>query len=240
MTGLLQGELIKLRTTRTALGFAAVTLLLMLLAVLLGTLAGDPTTLDDKRSTLSMGSIIAFVLIIFGAVGATGEHRHGTITSALLIAPDRIRVTAAKLAAYAAAGALVGLVVQLLAIAIGLPLLSGEPGPDLSGSDLLGIVAGTVVACGLCAAIGVGVGALLRNQVATVVIALVYLFIIEPLISGFVPEAYAYLIGGASSAVAGGDVEDGLAPVVAGVVLLGWALLFSAVAVVADRNRDVN
>jgi len=240
VTGLLHGELIKLRTTRTALGFALTMLGLMLLSTLLQTLVGDPVTVQDKRNAVSVGGIMPTVLIIFGAVAATGEHRHGTITSTFLIAPDRVRATIAKLAAYAAAGALVGLGVQLVAFAIGVPLLAGQAGPDLTASTLVGMLAETVVACALATAIGVGIGALVRNQVAAVVGTLAYVFIVESVVGGFAPRVYPFLIGGAINSLTEFDIDHRTSAVVGGLLLGAWTLAFGAAAVLADRARDVN
>jgi len=243
MTGLLHGELIKLRTTRTALAFAALVLLLVLASVLLQGLLADPTTLDDKRQVVTvagLGGTIPAVLIIFGVVGATGEHRHGTITSTFLIAPDRVRATAAKLLAYFAAGALVAVAVQAIALAIGLPLIAGQPGPDLGGADIAGLFAGGAASCALAAALGVAVGALIRNQVAAVVATLAYLFILEPIVSALSGAVSSYTVGSTMSAVAGIDFSDALDPLPAGLVLAAWALVVGAAAVLADRSRDVN
>jgi hypothetical protein len=243
MIGLLHGELIKLRTTRTALAFAGLVLLLVLAGVLLLGLLSDPTTLDDKRQVVSvvgLGGTIPTVLIIFGVVGATGEHRHGTITSAFLIAPDRVRVTLAKLLAYAVTGALVAILVQAIAFAIGLPLIAGQPGPDLGGGDIAGLFAGGAVSCALAAALGVAVGALIRNQVAAVVGALAYLFILEPIVSVVSEDVGAYTVGSVMSAVGGIDFTDSLDPVPAGLVLAAWALVVGTIALLADRSRDVN
>jgi len=243
VTGLLHGELIKLRTTRTALAFAGLVLLLVLASVLLQALLADPTTLDDKRQVVTVvgvGGTIPTVLIVFGVVGATGEHRHGTITSTFLIAPDRIRATLAKLVAYAVTGAVVAVVVQAIALAIGLPIIAGDPGPDLGGSDIAGLFAGGAVSCALAAALGVAVGALVRNQVAAVVGTLAYLFILEPIIAVASADVSAYTVGSAMSAVGGIDVAHGLDPVPAGLVLAAWTLVVGAIAVLADRSRDVN
>jgi ABC-2 type transport system permease protein len=243
VTGLLRGELIKLRTTRTALGFGALVLLLVLAGVLLLALLGDPISIEDKRQVVTvvgLGATIPVVLVLFGVVGATGEHRHGTITSALLIAPDRIRVTLAKLLAYAAAGALVALVVQAIALLVGLPLLADQPGPDLAGSDLRDLFLGGMVACGLAAALGVAVGALVRNQVAAVVGALAYLFILEPIVGAVSDTVAPYTVGGTVSAVAGLEFSSQLDPLPAGLVLLAWTVVVGTVAVLADRVRDVN
>ncbi|UGS37879.1 ABC transporter permease [Capillimicrobium parvum] len=243
MIGLLHGEMIKLRTTRTALGFAALVLLLVLASVLLQALLGDPATLDDKRQVVTvagLGGTIPAVLIIFGVVGATGEHRHGTITSTFLIAPDRVRATAAKLLAYFATGVIVAVLVQAIALAIGLPLIAGDPGPDLGGSDILALFLGGAASCGLAAALGVAVGALISHQVAAVVGTLAYLFILEPIVSAVSGDVSSYTVGSTMSAVAGIDFSDSLDPLPAGLVLAAWALVVGTAAVLADRSRDVN
>jgi ABC-type transport system involved in multi-copper enzyme maturation permease subunit len=240
MTGLLRSELIKLRTTRTAMGFAIAALLLVLASVLLQTLLGDPQSVEDKRSVIGGAGAVTAVLLVFGAVGATGEHRHGTITPALLIAPDRVRVTVAKLLGYALAGAVVALLVQVLAVGLGLALMSGQSGPDLSVQDILEVSAGGIAACALMAALGVGIGALVRNQVAAVVGALVYVFILESVIAGVASKVYAYTIGGTSGVLSGMTGDELLSPWLAALVLFGWTVAVGAAAVLADRARDVN
>ena len=101
MMRLINGELIKVRTTRTALGFGVASVLLVLALVLISFLAGDPTTAGDKRDALNVGGVLSVPLLIFGIVGATGEYRHRTIAPAVLIAPGRARLTVARLIASA-------------------------------------------------------------------------------------------------------------------------------------------
>jgi ABC-2 type transport system permease protein len=240
MIGLLRGELIKLRTTRTAIGFALCALVLLLLALLLDVLVSEPTSAGDKLTALSIAAPIAFVLGIFGAVGATGEHRHGTITAALLISPGRVKVTVSKLLAYAAAGALFGLALQLLAFIIGLPLMRSDSGANPTIGQLLGLLAGGVVACGLLAAFGVALGSLVRSQVGTVVGLLVYLFIAEPLLGLLWHGFDVGGLSGATNALTGTDRSPEISAALAGVILLGWTVVAGAAAVLADRARDVN
>ena len=64
MTGLIQGELIKLRTTRTAVGFAAGVALATLAIVLITVLAANPKTIPDKRSALAVGSTTSALLLV--------------------------------------------------------------------------------------------------------------------------------------------------------------------------------
>ena len=99
MIALAQAELLKLRSTRTFLGFLAASVLLVLTFVLLSILAGDPSTISDKRDAIGFAGVLGVVLLVFGVVGATGEYRHRTLAPALLVAPDRARLTASRIVA---------------------------------------------------------------------------------------------------------------------------------------------
>jgi ABC-2 type transport system permease protein len=241
VTRLIRGELIKVRTTRTALGFGSAAVLLVVAVVLLSTLAGDPTSLDDKRDSLNIGGALSIPLLIFGIVGATGEFRHHTLAPAVLIAPDRVRLTLARLVAYV--GTALGVAVIMLAagMAIGVPILAGQPGPDLGGHEYAGLIAGGLLAVGLTAALGVGVGVLVRNQVAAVVGSLVWLFILEPLTPLASDELSKYtILNSASSLGLGGGYGDHTPNFVQALVaLVLWTAVFVIAGVLVDRRRDV-
>ncbi|HEX5616839.1 MAG TPA: hypothetical protein VFX51_00380, partial [Solirubrobacteraceae bacterium] len=128
MIALIQGEMIKVRTTRTALGFAAATLLLVLAVVLISILAGDPSDIDSKRDALNTGGVMGVTLLLFGIVGASGEYRHRTLAPAVLIAPDRMRLTIARLLAYVITAILVAVAMAALALVLGVLLLPGTEG----------------------------------------------------------------------------------------------------------------
>ena len=73
MRNLIRGEAIKMRSTRTALGFTIAGVVLTLMFVLVSTLAGDPSSLDAKRDALSVFHLF-ILFVVFGVVGATGEY----------------------------------------------------------------------------------------------------------------------------------------------------------------------
>jgi ABC-2 type transport system permease protein len=236
---LINGELIKVRTTRTALGFAAASLLLVVAGVTISILAGHPATIDDKRGALAFGSGIAIVLLLFGAVGATGEFRHRTLAPAVLIAPDRLRLLLARLAAYTLTALAVAALMAVVTFAIGIPLLAGEKGPDLAGSDYVKVVAGGLLSAGLAVAIGVAFGTLVRNQVFAVISVLVWITILEPLVGLIKDRALDYTLGSALTRVAqGGDDRMSLGGAV--LVLLAWGVVLLVAAAVVDRRRDVD
>jgi hypothetical protein len=84
-------------------------------------------------------------------------------------------VVAAKLAAAAAAGLAMALVAAAVVLAVGLPWLRAR-GVEVALADagLWARVAGLAVAVALHAVLGVGLAALLRNQVAALVVGLLW------------------------------------------------------------------
>ena len=239
MNRLVTGELIKVRTTRTAFGFGLSALLLALAAVLTLTLAADPETIRDKRGAIGFGSGISAMLLIYGVVGATGEFRHRTLAPAVLIAPDRSRLVVARILAYGLTAVLAAVAIGGITFLLGLPLLAGASGPDLRSSDVLGVASGGVLACTLCAMLGVGAGTLIRNQVAAVVGVLVWLFVAEPLLPLIDEGLSSYTIGTAAGALGqGGNGDASMLGAV--LVLAAWTVAFAVAGALMDRRRDVD
>ena len=90
----------------------------------------------------------------------------------------------AKLATYALVGIGYALVCIAVTIAIALPWLNAKGiQVPLGGNGIPATLAGVVAAVAIFGLIGVGLGALVREQVATVVGLLVYLFIAEPIVT---------------------------------------------------------
>ena len=239
MIPLIRGEMIKVRTTRTALGFGIASVLLVLALVLITILAGDPTTLEDKRGALNLGGALCIPLLLFGIVGATGEYRHRTLAPAVLIAPDRMRLAIARLIAYLATAFLVGVAMAVVAVVVGVPLLASQSGPDLTGSDYRDIVVGGIGATLLVTALGVGIGMVVKNQVAGVVGALVWLIILAPATTLIDDWLIKTLILDAA-AVLGGAESDEITTAGAVLVLGIWSGAFVVTGLAFERRRDVD
>ena len=156
-----------------------------------GPLAGRPT----RRSCS----------LILGIIGMTQEYRHRTATPTFLTAPHRGQVVVAKLLAYAlsaAAFALVVVVVDACVVVESTPARRGRRAlADRRQPARCWPFA--LLALVIYAVIGVGLGALLRNQVGAIVGALVYLFVVEPIIRRIpaTAGAYKWLPGGALEAM---------------------------------------
>jgi ABC-2 type transport system permease protein len=159
----------------------------------------------------------------------------------VLIAPDRLRLTVARLVAYALTAAAVGVAMVAVALVIGVPLLGSQPGPDLASCDFTRVIAGGILTAMLAAALGVGVGVLVRNQVAGVVGALIWLFILSPVL-GLIDDNLPNYTTLPAAGVAGGGTGDSNAPTWGGAVLIlvAWAVVFLAVALFVERRRDVD
>jgi ABC-2 type transport system permease protein len=243
LIALLHGELIKVRTTRTALGFATASLLLVLAWVIISILADDPSTVSEKRDALNISPLgLTIPLLLFGIVGATGEYRHRTIAPAVLIAPDRVRLPLARLLAYVLTAIGLGAAMLLVALVIGLPLLSSKPGPDLESADYARMIGGALIVSALTVALGCGVGVLVRNQVAGVVGALIWVLVLAPLLGLIDDRLPSYTTIVDAAVVAGGSASEGrpLSWGGAVAVLAAWALVFNVLALFFEKRRDID
>jgi ABC-2 type transport system permease protein len=245
MSRLVGAELFKLRTTRTFAAMVGATIALLLLILILTLALTDRfDTENDVRSLLSSASISGLFMLILGVVAGAGEYRHGTIASTLLVTPNRLRAVTAQTLGVAAAGLAVGLACATLSAAIGLPWLSAKDAATLSAGELLALFLGCAVYTALAAAFGAALGALMRNQVAAVVLVLLFLFVVDPALSALLDEYGKFSLSGLSSSMSGGSAEDapGSEILPQGVAALIWAAYTVAIAAGAalmTARRDV-
>jgi ABC-2 type transport system permease protein len=247
MTAVLRAELVKQRTTRTNFSLFATMLGLVLLAVLLhgfGLPAKNIDSAAEQLRLLAPGEIIGTLLAaLLGAMSVTGEIRHGTIRPTLLVSPQRIRVILAKVWASMLAGAGFGLAAGAVAIGSSTAaLLPRGITIQLDPADYVLPLIGGAAAGALWAAIGVGVGALVRNQVATLVGLCAWLLFVETLLLGDLAnlDIGRFLPGAAAAAVSGQDpVPALLAPAAALLLLALYAAAAAALGCITTNRRDV-
>jgi ABC-2 type transport system permease protein len=231
--------------------------MLVLLAApgLMSDLAGTTMAEDMLESPDYVGSTLAQVgtastfILLMGIVAMTGEFRHMTITSTFLASPRRSRVLIAKMLLYAMIG--VGLaVITLLAVTatLTIALLPFEHAA-LTAPMWLSVLLGSVIGLVLLAVLGVSVGALIPNQVAAIVTALLWMLLVEPLIGLAFPKVGMWLPASALNAamdvelrseISGQFVAAESLPVWGGIlVLLGYAAVVGAVASRTTLRRDI-
>ena len=239
----LLSELRKMRSTRTNLGLLAGMIALTLLSVLVNGLvlsAADLSGHDNQHTLLSAGTSGALFASLIGVMAITSEFRHGTIRSTFLVTPDRNRVIAAKVVASLLMGIAFGLVAIALSFGIGYAILAGR-GIDfaLDTNHVVLLVLGTLFMTALWAALGVGLGAVVTNQVFAVIGMIVWAFFIDNLVRALVPDVGRFTPVGASDAVTAGFADYLLAPALGGLLLIAYAVAFVAAGALLVARRDV-
>lgn len=204
----------------------------------------------------SSASSIGYVFpVLLGALAVTAEFRHQTLTPTFLATPRRGLVLAAKVFCLLVAGAAFGVAAFATAIVVGAPLLGiGDVDPALGETDTWLVVARGILAMALWAVIGVGLGVLVPNQVAVIVIVLAFTQFVEPILRSaaafwdWAGQVGQFLPGAASDALVGASFftvlgGGGALPVLdwwqGGLVLLGIALVATLAGHVTTWKRDV-
>ncbi|MBD0348534.1 MAG: hypothetical protein ICV59_05215 [Thermoleophilia bacterium] len=236
---LLIAELLKLWTTpRTTLGL----LLGMLAVVALGTVGMLAAATDEVRMSqtilddlLSFAAVSATFALIVGVLVVTWEWRHGTMTETFLAAPRRERVVGAKALAAAAAGAVLAAAAVALTLAVAYVWISDEAAVDFGA--VWATVGRLVLAGAIWGVLGVGIGALVRSQVAAIVLVFVWFFVLEPLLRVLI-EGSDYLPGAALQALTEGG-DDVLSSAGGALVATVYAIAAALLGTLATLQRDV-
>lgn len=199
----------------------------------------DPAAMRTVYAAAGQAAVFALVL---GILGMTSEYRHQTITSTLLATPRRGRLVAAKMAAGAVLAAAIGAMCMVLTLAIlGVGMLFKDTAA-MDWADFAAVSAGAVLGFAVYAVLGVGFGSLVRNQIAAVTTALIWVMLVESLIVSFWPGVGKWLPGGALSGVLQAESFNGSSflPVLpATLVLLAYAAGFGVLAVRTTLRRDI-
>jgi ABC-2 type transport system permease protein len=244
MTGQFRAELLKIRSTRTTagivLGMIGIVLLFSLLTGLL-TKAPNLVAAGDQRDLLGVGDFAGVFAALAGIMAVTSEYRYGTIRPTFLFTPRRTRVLEAKVAAGVLAGAVFGVVGGALGLLTGYACLAGR-GIDLALDDrqITLLLLSTVASAALWGGIGVGLGAILRNQVAAIIGLLAWGFVAENLIFGFLPGLGRFGPVHAGDGLIEFSTEHLLGPAAGGLVLVAWAAVLSVLGTAVAVRRDVD
>ncbi|MET8731492.1 ABC transporter permease [Streptomyces parvus] len=238
---LLRSEMLKLTTTR---------LWWILLLAVVACSAGFTALivfggLNAPRSPLSFGTAgdavpaynlavaLAYVFpLAIGVITVTQEYHARTISATLLAEPRRARVYGAKLLVGLGTAFVYGAAAVLSGALVAAALVSGDGKPTyLTDGTVLGALGGSVLVLTLWGAIGVGVGALVRNQVAAIVGILLVTQFLEPTLRILASslgnaELGNLLPGGAGDLAGGGTIMTAAAEADGGSQGLGFLVLF--------------
>lgn len=221
----------------------------------LGDTEALPLTGDVTGLLYSFASSLGYVFaLLVGALMTTGEIRHKTLTPTFLAVPKRGRVLVAKVVVGMFIGLLYG-VIALISTVGPVALILALFGEDtaLGEADTWAMFGRILLALVLWTIIGVGLGALVRNQIAAVVGILVFTQFIEPILrmaASFIEglgDIADYLPGAASDTLVGASFLDlASAPGattpewwVGGITLAVYAVVFLLLGWLTSWRRDV-
>jgi ABC-type transport system involved in multi-copper enzyme maturation permease subunit len=261
MIRLIRTELLKLRTMRLSYGLLAIAAVLSAFFAILeanqaGAVGSGLAPISTAGGLRTVTTVTGFAMLfaaVLGSIIANGEYRHATATLTYLTTPRRGRVLAAKAVTGACAGALFGLTAGVIATGVGLLFVTAHGDHvALTAGALAGHAAGAVAGGALLGALGVGIGSLVRSQLATVIGIFVWAIVIESLLGGLFPAIRPYLPYTAATTLAGarlGNAAFGPAhsvtggaplPFIAAVALVAaFAAAISLLAARTTLRRDI-
>ncbi len=244
MTAQIRAELLKLRSTRTTialiLGLAALILLFTLLTGLLSHPSGL-TGKQNQRQLLALSSLAGVFAALAGVLLVTSEHRYGTIRPTILFNPTRSHVLAAKVVVGMLAGLAFGILSEAIGWAIGYAILDARGITIvLTSSDVLLLTLGGLAGAALWGAIGVGLGAILHNQVGAIITLLAWGLVVNNLLFGLVPSVGRVTPTRASDALMGLRTHHLLSPGAGAGALIAWTAALAIIGLALSTRHDIN
>lgn len=280
MTNLIRAELRKYTSTRLMWGMAiAIFVVSAGFAAIFGAVANYATFSTGQGSAIG-GSTLADIIppdvlarfvylssiqlgylltLCVGVIVIGQEYRHKTATSTFLAEPRRSRVIGAKVVALAVVGTGNGLVF-LVGSLIGGGILLGINGEPIFPEPvtLLRAFALALLVLVLWSWIGLGVGVLISNQIVALLVAIAFVWIVDPLVTlalSFVswgPDVSQYFPGAVSNAAVDlmsgvpaqaaefmGIPEGGLTWYAAALILVLYAAVMAGLGLIQTRRRDI-
>ncbi len=258
MIATIRSEWLKLRTTAVPwvlTGIALIVNALLLLVIFLtrpdfsgpGPQPGYtvPHTTQQLRNLVGAGFQGYLFALLLGTLIVTTEFRHKTVTTSFLVTPVRAKLVAGKLVFAAICGAVLA-VIMLVATIIGGGLTLSARGGSFSDMvhQIPAVAPGMILVFALFAILGVGIGSVLTNQVAAIIVVLGWFIILEGILVSLVHGAERWVPTGAAIAAAnltrGRGVDFGLFNWWQGALLmLFYGLAFAAVGSLILTRRDI-
>jgi ABC-2 type transport system permease protein len=215
---------------------------------------GIPTgdSLQVANSVYTAGLSVGYLLMLtIGVIQIGAEYRHSTITSTFLAVPRRTAAMLAKVVALSLIGTGYGVVSLLGSVSVGALTLNLSGSDAFPSSEVLRTIALSLLVLALWALIGLGVGILIPNQVAALLIGVGVAWIVEPLV-GLAVKAWdfghehiaPYLPTEATNAIVNAvqsspdDVR--LSWWAAAITLALWAAVLAGIGILLTVRRDVS
>lgn len=212
--------------------------------------------LDPTGLVFSLASSVGYVFpVLLGCLLVTAEYRSHTIVPTFLAQPNRTVVLLAK----GAVGLVVGFVLGVIGVASS--VLPGAAALQLTHAGLLDDIDGwmlvrIVVVFMLWCLVGVALGALLQNQVVTIVVIIAFTQFLEPILRSlsalwtWTEQVARFLPGSSADTFVGRSIYNEMAAQTGtssalewwqgGLLLLSYAVVFGVAAALTRWRRDVS
>jgi ABC-type transport system involved in multi-copper enzyme maturation permease subunit len=252
----IRSEWLKLRTTAVPwvlTGIALIVNALLLLVIFLtrpdfsppGTGYTVPHTTQQLRNLVGAGFQGYLFALLLGTLIVTTEFRHKTVTTSFLVTPVRAKLVAGKLVFAAICGAVLA-VIMLVATVIGGGITLSARGGSFSemAHQIPSVAPGMILVFALFAVLGVGVGSVLTNQVAAIIVVLGWFIILEGILVSLVHGAERWVPTGAAIAASnltrGRGADFGLFTWwKGGLLMLFYGLAFATIGSLILTRRDI-
>ncbi|WP_338673012.1 ABC transporter permease [Streptomyces sp. SCSIO 30461] len=196
-TAVLQSEWTKIRTVAstswTLVSAFAVTVALSagLCALMAANMesmpAAEQTAFDPTQVSFSGMLLGQLAMVAFGVLVVSTEYSSGMIRTSLAAVPQRATFLFSKIAVAGGLALVVGMATSFLTFWLGQALL-GEHGTSLGEENVLRAVVGAGLYMTLMALFSMGVAAMLRSSVLSLVILMLFFFLLSGILS-LVPYA---------------------------------------------------
>lgn len=271
MIGLIRSENLKVFTTKV--WWAMLIGLVACVGLALATnCAVAAATLDKSNPDQSVQQLASSVYTsgqffgilfaaILGTLLITNEFRHQTATSTFLATPKRVNVILAKLISAVGWGVLYALVAVVISIPIGAIFFSSRSiDSQLGNGDVIKAILLNLVAFGVWAVLGLGIGTLFRNQTGAMVTLILLYFVTYVgstilmalgiyLKNSWISGVYFYLPYGATqvmtsadkiSVTTGDHSSQGPLWIVGALVVLLYGGLAASIGTALTARRDIS
>jgi ABC-type transport system involved in multi-copper enzyme maturation permease subunit len=266
VTGLIRSEILKIRTTNVwwllSIGVAVFTAIALAANCIIAHVqltsgdeqGGRPSVTDLAANIYTSGQVIGLLLaMVMGVLIVTNEFHHQTATPTFLTTPIRSRVIAAKVVTAVAWGLVFAVLSTVLSLITGAVFLaSANVSTELGNGDVIKSVLLNILAYGIWAVFGVGIGTLIRNQIGSIVVALVLYFVVDLSVHAalfaladyfhhnWIGEVYYYLPSGASSVMtSSGLLQYAPAWWAGALTLAGYGIVAGLVGTAVTSRRDI-
>jgi ABC-type transport system involved in multi-copper enzyme maturation permease subunit len=268
VTGLIRSEILKIRTTNVwwimLIAMAAFTGLALVVNCF--SASNSLTQLQQQHqpagphlaglasAVYTSGQLFGLLLaMIMGILIITNEFHHQTATPTFLTTPVRAKVIAGKLVAALVWGAVFAAVATVISVIAGAIFFTSEGySTSLGDWGVIKAILLNLLAFGIWAVFGLGLGTLLRNQIGSVVVALVLYLVAQNLVVALLAflsdhfhndnflKAYFYMPSGASQVMTQSvDLPHAPAWWIGAIVLAGYGIVAGLVGTAVTTRRDI-